>query len=309
VETAVYFAILSALVLMIFLILLASLNRFLNSLGVAGAVSGFVITFMGLHALCSVFWGLWFRFSRRQFRLLAKVILTINGGVSALSIGYSYLIFAVMDPLIRNPNSPAIWVVGSMNLLLIGAVFLLKKTLGKRVGQWFRIRYIPEGASLEVAEKHSTTAKDRLGKGHLEGASQEFHAAAVMFLRLEDWSKTAQNYWMAAETLSREPNPEFDFDVAWLYALSSSAYLLSDDTEKAGKALELGKEALKDGKIAKKAEEKISLIIDFLVAIITKNTQQANEIWPNINRRLRRWGYTVIEETELLLEKVYNTVN
>jgi hypothetical protein len=285
------------------------LSYLLNTMGYPNVVIGIMMTVLAFHGLCSFLWGLWFRCSRRQFRLLAKYTLVFDVGLSLGFAGYNYIIYIAVGGMLSNPRSPVIFVVSGMNLLLIGFVWLLRKFFGQRVSWWFRIKYVPDNVTLELTSNSLKRAEYQLTQKNYKGAAGAFHAAAVMFLRLEDWSKTAQNYWMAAETLSREPNPEFDFDVAWLYALSSSAYLLSDDTEKAGKALELGKEALKDGKIAKKAEEKISLIIDFLVAIITKNTQQANEIWPNINRRLRRWGYTVIEETELLLEKVYNTVN
>lgn len=148
-----------------------------------------------------------------------------------------------------------------------------------------------------------SNAKSRIEKGNFEGASQEFHGAATMFLRLEQWSKAAQNYLTAAETLAKEKNTKSGFGIAWLYALSSAAYLLGGEVGGAGKAVELGRKAVETYRIDKKARERVSLLLDALAIMIGKDAAQANEVWQNLSKKLKRWNYTTVEETQILLEK------
>lgn len=271
--------------------------------GAVGFYSGTLVTIFSLHAIVSFILALRFHFAHRQFKMLAKSLLLID---TLLPI--SFILLFICALYIIEVTSIFFPFVPLMALGYIGLIAVLKKFFGSRVYEWIRIKYVPERTSLEVAEKHLCNAKARLEKEYFEGASQEFHAAALMFLRLEDWSKTAENYWTAAETLSKEPDPDFGFGIAWLYALSASAYLLNGNYGKAEKLLELGKETLKKQKIDKKVKEKVSLILDFLTAIQNKNLQQVNDTWKNLKRRMSKWRYPVTEETILLLERNFHSI-
>ena len=279
------------------------LPRFLTGLGYPNAAIGIIVVILSFHALVSFLWGLWFHFSRRQYWLLAKYALVFDGGLSLGFAGFNYLVYAVIAGVLSNPQSPAIFIVGGMNLVFIGFVWVLKRLFGERVSLWFRMKYIPDNASLELASKSLKKAEQELSRKNYEGGSQAFHFAAVVYINLELWEKAAENYWLAAENLSKKTNSHHGFGTAWLYALSASTYSLSRNAEKAEEALELGKTVLKIRQVDKKAEKKISLILDFLTAILKKNTLEAANLWKNLDRKLSKWGYPTTEETIILLER------
>jgi hypothetical protein len=221
------------------------------------------------------------------------------------------------------PLSLILWAYLAVNVLLASGVFiltvpvvlaffglwaLLRKLFGARAYEWVRIKYVPKKGSVHVAQKHLSNAKSRIEKGNFEGASQEFHGAATMFLRLEQWPEAAKNYWTAAETLAKEQNTGSGFGIAWLYALSSAAYLLSGEVGGAGKAVELGRNAVETCKIDNKAKERVSLLLDAMTAMLRKDVAQANEIWQNLSKKLKRWNYPTVEETRILLEKNINAM-
>jgi hypothetical protein len=276
--------------------------------GGVGFYSGFIITIFSLHIIFSFILAWRFHFSHRQFKMLARSMLCFNVGLPLALIAYGYLLLGPMVPIVRELRGAGILLMASMNVALFGLIVVLKKLFGRRIYGWVRIKYVPENASSEVAEKHIGEAKARLEKGFPKRASQDFHAAAVMFLRLEDWSKTAENYWMAAETLSKEPDSDLGFGISWLYALSASAHILSGNIEEAEKALALGKRILKNRKTDRNKEEKVSLILEFLAAILNRNNQQADATWQKLSRRITKWGYPTTEETIVLLKRNYDAL-
>ena len=242
-------------------------------------------------------------FRKEQKLMMVKVTLLIGVLYLSLCLLAAFVFCAV--EITRTFFISAVGVLG-----FIALVVVVEKSFRSLIRNWVGIKYVPKNASLIVADKHLIDAKARIEKEHFKEASEAFHAAAVVYVCLEDWQKTAENYWFAAEVLSKESSVAFDFHVAWLYTLSAAAYLLSNNSEKADKALQLGRELLASGEVEKSRFEKLLSLFDFLEALQKRDVQRANEIWRNLTRRIGKWDYPVMDETILLLEKnmgaIYN---
>jgi len=256
-----------------------------------------MLRLFGFHVIVTVLLAARHKFNGRQYAMLAKVMLGLD-----LILPLSLILWAYLALYVLLASGVFILTVPVL-LAFFGLWALLRKLFGARVNGWVRIKYVPEKGSVNIAQKHLSNAKSRIEKGNFEGASQEFHGAATMFLRLEQWPEAAENYWTAAETLAKEPNTRSGFGIAWLYALSSAAYLLSGEVGRAGRAVELGRKAVETNKIDKKAKERALLLLDALAIMMGKDAAQANEVWQNLSKKLKRWNYTTVEETQTLLEK------
>jgi hypothetical protein len=307
VEETLLLGALFALVPLAILILLTPLAVFLNSLGAAGAVSGYTITFMSLSALCSGLFGLWFRFSHRQFRLLFKFVLAINGGVSVISVVYPHLLFTVLAGYISNPDSPAIVIIGTANLLLIVLLILLRRATGEQISKYFRISYVPASASSDQVSKSIGKAERELAGKNYEAAGEAFHAAAVAYVRLERWREAGEEYWRAADAFSTEE--DMAFEASFLYAFAAASFILSRTTGNADRAIRMAEKTLKADHMPDKARKRISEILMLLAATRNREFDKAVESWRSLRRKVKRWSYPFVEETILLLEKATERSN
>ena len=138
VEFIVFLGILSAFLPWMVVSLAGLLDPLIRG-GAFVAVSGIFIMFLFFHALCSLFWAFGLQFSLQQFKLLGKIVLVIDGGLSALFVCYCYVIFVVIGGLIADRSFPAVWMVVGSNVLLLLVLSALRKRIGKRVMKWFRI--------------------------------------------------------------------------------------------------------------------------------------------------------------------------
>ncbi len=139
VETVLLVGFLTAFPLFVLVYVTTSLSSFLNSLGYPNVVIGIVTFILVLHALSSFILAGLFRFSIQQVKLLGKYAFVLDGGFSMGFAGYNFALGQIAQGIIRDPNSPAIPLIGGMNLLLIAFVWLLRKLVGNRVAPWFRI--------------------------------------------------------------------------------------------------------------------------------------------------------------------------
>lgn len=306
VEEALLFGTLFALIPLAIFVLLTPLAVFLSSLGAAGALCGYVITFMSLSALCSGFWGIRFGFSYRQFGLLAKFILAFNGGISALSVIYSYLIFTVLAGLISIRNSPVIGIVGVINLLLIVLLILLRRALGEHVSKWFRIKYIPANASIDLASKFIEKAERELASKNYEVSGEAFHAAAVAYVNLGKWKEAGEEYLRAADIYSMEK--DMAFGASFMYGLAAASFILGKSIENANRAIERAEKILELEKMPDKAKKRVSDILTLLTTICNGESEKAEESWKSLRRKVIRWGYPIVEETILLMERNIETL-
>jgi len=265
------------------------------------AMLDFEMRALVFQAMVSIPLAMFAHFRKEQKLMMAKITLLI--GVLYFSLCLLAVVVFYAVEITRTFFIGAVGVLGFITLIAV-----LKKSFWSLIREWVGIKYVPKNASLSAADKHLIDAKARMEKGHFRGASEAFHAAAVVYVRLEDWQKTAENYWSAAEILSRESDVALDSHVAWLYTLSAAAYLLSNDSEKAEKALKLGRELLASGEIEKGKFEKLLSLFDFLEALQKRDAQRANEMWRNLTRRIGKWDYPVMDETILLLEKNMGTI-
>jgi len=237
---------------------------FLNALGAPGAYGGLILTLFSFSALCSVLWALWFRFSYCQFKLLSKYILLLDGGISAWFIGFSYLGFEIVFPHLFelmleselvSSRYLATRLVGTATFLILfipsmGLLGLLKKTVGQRISEWLRIKYIPDKMSLDQTQGLLSKAERELEHGNYEGAGQLFHSAATIYTNLGRWGDSAENYLKAADALSMEKN--LAFGVACTYGFAAAASIIDNRIDEANQAIEKGKEIIKKGKMEAK---------------------------------------------------------
>lgn len=260
------------------------------------AMLDFEMRALVFQVIVSIPFAVFARFSKEQKLMMTKITLLI--GVLYLSLCLLAVFLFYVVEITRTFFIDVIGVLG-----FVALIAFLKKSLGSLVREWVSIKYIPANTSLNAADKHLIDAKARIEQRHFKGASDAFRAAAVVYVRLEDWQKTAENYWSAAEILSEEPDVALDSHVAWLYALSAAAYLLNRDFGKAEKALKLGRGLLASGEIEKSKFEKLASMFDFLEALQKQNAQQISEMWRKLARRIGKWDYPIMDETILLLEK------
>lgn len=300
-ELVLVLGLLVSLFCVVFVFILTPLFDFLVAVGYPHFSTVFVAIWLCFEIPCSFLWGAWFHFSFRQFLLLARYNAVFGIGLPLTIAGYNQLVFLVLAPIMHDPESPAIVLLGIMNVLFIGFLGLMKKLFGHHASRYFRIEYLPKHASIETASKFQQKARHRLAENDYRGASANFHSAAGVHAKLAMWKEAADDYSLAAENLSKA-NKSSSSSVAWLYTLSAASYILADRSE-AEDALVRGRMAV-DGKEIGNWGERVLLILDFLSAVQKKDVQQVQEKWPGLNRKMRKWECPTIEETLYTLGKL-----
>lgn len=309
VERTIVISIFPAMALFVaclYLNLITSFIHYLHKIsGAIGFYSGHVVLIFGFHALFNVLFAWLHRFSRRQFKMLAKLMLGLDIGLPLALMGYGYLILGgPFISLIREFHGAGMLLVTLMNVLLFGLVALLKKLFGARVYDWVQIDYFTDKASLDEAIKSVKKAEIKLKKRDFVRAHEDFHLAASIFTNLEHWNKAAENYWKAADALSnKRGNNSATFHVAWLYGLSALSSLLSDDVKGAREAVKRGRAALDSWKFDKKAKERGLTILSLIKALCDRNFEEAYQMWKTQSRKVKRWPYPYVEEAVLLIEE------
>lgn len=275
----------------------------IDSIGLSGAFSGGCMIFSSLLALCSVIWALRFRFSRRQFALLAKYLLLFCGGFSVLFVGYFLFFFdLIFEVWLFIPAFSVKFVIAVTLLLYVSTVFvLLKKIFGERVSRWLCIKGVSDTAYLDQAFSLLARAERELHRRNYEGASQYFHSAATIYANLERWRDSAENYLRAADALSMEK--DMAFGAAYTYGFAAAASIINKNVEKANQAIERGREILEREKMDSESVQKASAILSLLTTICNGDLKNAEEQWKFLERKIKQWMYANPQEAYLLFEK------
>lgn len=284
------------------------LFSFLKAFGFTGMVGGLMGLFCVLQTLVSVPFALRDLHSPDQLRLFFKLELIIDVG-STLGASTIVLLDEYMLNFIGLTDSDS-WFFICLSLLFgfIGILVAVKKVFGESISKWYHLKPLSEGARLRQAEKYLANANTRLTKNQFEGASEEYHSAAQVYLSLEDWESSAKYFWSAAESLEKD-SPSLSFGVALLYLISASAYMLSNDLEKFNDAMTLARELSKkqgsDGSGAY-AAERLVFILDVLDSIKNRDTQELRQSWSNIVRKIGNDFGPYADEMVILFEKNLN---
>jgi hypothetical protein len=254
--------------------------------------------------------------SRDQFGLYLKIVLILAVAVavaSAVAALNEYMLalagFTFSNSRSANAMIPLLFIAETF--LLLG---LTKKALGKRISRWYHLKPSSEGARLRLIEKCLADADRHLKRNEFEGASQSYNSVAQIYLSLKDWTNSAEYYFLAAETLSKD-SPLLSYGVALLYAISASAYLLGNDSEKFNTSSMLAKglsEKETDNldireqlfsRDALSPRRRIFFILDILNSIQNRETQQLRKNWSKIARIIEINFGPYSEDLAILLKK------
>jgi len=279
----------------------------LDSLVLAGILVGGPVS---LHAFFCFLTAKRASFSSDQTIMLTKLLLLIYGSILIVIVIGHTLAVCFVDSFLRSSTNDQDYFVNvglftaTISLAISAVILILVAKFRNQISRIYRMKELPESDLMMRAERRLEKARTRLGKEQFEAVSEEFHFVAKTYLKLEKWSKAAENYWQAAETLSREPN--LSFGAAWLYGLSAATYLLDGKAEKAEEALKCGKETLETQVLDKKAKERVLRLFEFLTLIKNKDFQRAKENLPALSRKIKKQEYAVVDETIFLLERNLN---
>jgi hypothetical protein len=286
-----------------------SLEQNFGVAGVVGVVAGLYCTVI----LCvSCPFALRDLHSRDQRVLFLKIASLLGVGVPiAGAIGF-------LNEYLLDPLANILWkydIIGWLFLIeAFGLLAVVKIFLGKRISRWYHLKPISEGARQRQIEKCLADADRHLKKNEFEGASQMYHSVAQIYLSLKEWTNSAKYYFLAAETLSKDSS-RLSYGVALLYAISASAYLLSNDSEKFNTSSTLakglsGKETdnvdIREQLFSRDAlspKGSISFILDILNSIQKRETQQLRKNWSRIARTIDINFGPYAEELAILLKK------
>jgi len=311
-ESSVEFAFLigmpSGLFLFVLVYILTPLSQWLIELGYPNVLSGMLILIAFFQVLCSFLFGLRSRFSREQNILVLRYTAVVFF-LSGILVGYNYLVYLVIAPMLPDPHSAAIPTVATMCLLLLVFFGLFKRFFSQWTNQWFRIKYVSGKGLPERALQNRAKAEIELARKNYENASKDYHAAALEYVNMGNWREAAKDYWLAAESLSKASNLSLGFGATWLYVLAGTAYLLDSQLDKAKEALNLGKEMLGRREMEKDGRERLSLLVNALSTLIEGDSESTAEMWGIVNRKVGRWGYPVTEETLALFEKASELIH
>lgn len=232
-----------------------------------------------------------------------------------LSSAFAFLDEYALNSLGMSFSGPHLFVLLFLLFIeLLGVPAVTKIFFGERVSRWYHLKPLSQGAKLQQAEKYLAEADMRLSKSQFEGASQDYHSAAQVYLSLEDWRRSAKYYWLAAETLSRD-SPTLSYGVALLYLVSASAYLFDNDLEKFKSSSILAEE------ISEKLSERLSdrarlysrdmmspkgcitFLLDILSKIQKRETQQLRRNWRKTARKIEVNFGPYAEELIILIKK------
>jgi len=250
--------------------------------------------------------------SRDQRVLFLKVASILVVGVPiASAIGFlnEFLFDSLADVFWKYRLISGLFCIEGFGLLVVVKLFF-----GKRISRWYHLKPVSEGARLRQIEKYLTDADGHLKRNEFEGASQSFHSVAQIYLSLKDWTNSAGHYFLAAETLSKDSS-RLSYGVALLYAISASAYLLSNDSEKfnASSMLAKGRSEKETDNLdireqlfsrdALSPKRRISFILDILDSIQKRETRQLRKNWSKIARTIDINFGPYAEELAILLKK------
>jgi hypothetical protein len=123
-----------------------------------------------------------------------------------------------------------------------------------------------------------------------EGISQKHEDSALKYLRKQDWRNAAHYFWLAAETLSQEPSPDYGFGVAWLYLLSSASYIVFMDSNMARKALELGRQTIVSYELKGSSKKQVSMVFEIVNTLLSGDKEMSEQKLTNLKRQIKKWG-------------------
>lgn len=179
--------------------------------------------------------------------------------------------------------------------------YLKKKKKKKR----HKLEPPAESARLRLIEKHLTSANLQLVANHFEGASDEYHSVAQIYLRSENWADSAKYYWTGAETLAKD-SESLSYGVASLYANAAFAYLLTSDLAKSKESETLARMAYE--KLKGRAKERVSFVLNILDSVQNGETKQLRDNWSNVAQKLEDNYGPYAEELVTLVKKNLDVV-
>lgn len=303
VEFAILFGFISGLALWAAISILTPIYNFAIGRGYVFALSFSIFLVVACDIPCNFLWGLYFRFSRDQAVLMVKYVSALST-VMAAFVGYNYVVYIAVAPMVPDPNSPVILIVGLANFVFIGLVGLTNKLLTGRTKEWFRIKYVSEKASLEHANKSLEKAREAMEKNDYDTASKAFHSAAITHMTHNMWREASEDYALSANSLAKANKEAFRVSTAWLYLLSSLASILNHENDNAMSTIDLSEKTISAETIETKVRERILLLLDLLKAVTEKDTESSVNEWERLRRKMGRWGYPAMEETLIMLEKI-----
>ncbi len=286
---------------------------FLQPLGWAGIVGGTLSLLCVVCVLIATPFALRDLHSRDQFVPFLKIAF-IFGLCAPLA---SVLVF--LDEYVFS----SLGITSGIQVLLIffslfeflGILLAIKAFFSERVSRWYHLKPLSLSTTRRQAEKYLADADRRLSKNQFEGASQEYHSAAQVYLSLDDWGKAAEHYRLAAETLARD-SPSLNYGVALLYAISACAYLVNNDLESFSNSCTLARgiaEKLSDRIIIQgivhnppdmmSARKCILFLLEVLNKIQDRETQELRRNWSKTSHKIEINFGPYAEELIILLEK------
>lgn len=232
-------------------------------------------------------------------------------GAIMILLGATIFYFAYFNPVVKNAlGFDAYGRTAMLGLFLVGigaaTPFLtLYGDFSKKKKKKRKQKPLPESARLRLIDKHLTKANVRLTANHFEGASDEYHSVAQIYLRSENWADSAKYYWTGAETLAKD-SESLSYGVASLYANAAFAYLLTSDLAKSKESEMLARMAYE--KLKGRAKERVSFVLKILDSVQNGETKQLRDNWSSVAQKLEGNHGPYAEELVTLVKKNLDVV-